>query len=346
MLEPLGWIYGGIVGLRNSFYERGLFKSYYLGARTISIGNITAGGTGKTPLVAHIAGQLATAGEKVCILTRGYGREAPGERVLVSDLESILANARTGGDEPVELAGKLLGKAAVIADADRIAAAAFARAEFGITTFVLDDGFQHRRAIRDLDIVCVDALDPFGNGSVLPAGRLREPLSNLKRADAIVITRTNIADDVRNLRSRISRLAPGIKIFQASTRISGLTELGAASIGAPSSEQLGTKLDAVKSHKAFAFCGIGNPKNFFTQLVSEGFSIVGTKSFSDHHFYRQTDIDTIVNAARGAEADVLLTTGKDAVKLGGLGFAIRCFVVEMEVVIDDPAGFRDLIISS
>ena len=196
MLKLLGKIYGLGADLRNSLYDRGILKTHSLGARTISIGNITTGGTGKTPLVAHVASILSVNGEKVCILTRGYGRDNPGDRVLVSDGTNILVDARTGGDEPVELGRKLLGKAIVVADADRVSAARWAKEEFGITAFVLDDGFQHRRVKRDLDIVCIDATNPFGRGMMLPAGALREPLENLSRADAIVLTRANQVESV------------------------------------------------------------------------------------------------------------------------------------------------------
>src|SRR5688572_13091897 len=178
MLKLLGKIYGSIADLRNRLYDRDLFKSHSLGARTISIGNITTGGTGKTPLVGYVAEILADAGEKVCILTRGYGRTGSG-RVLVSDGTEVLADAATGGDEPVELARRLSGKAIVISDADRVSAATWAKEEYGVTAFVLDDGFQHRRVKRDLDIVCLDATDPDGGGLVLPAGKLREFFVNL-----------------------------------------------------------------------------------------------------------------------------------------------------------------------
>ena len=150
MRKLAGKLYGRVADLRNSMYDRGTLKSYDLGARTISIGNITMGGTGKTPLVAYVAELLADNGEKVCVLTRGYGRRNENERVLVSDGNAALVDAETGGDEPVELAQKLLGKAVVVADADRVATARWANEEFEITSFVLDDGFQHRHEEGDV----------------------------------------------------------------------------------------------------------------------------------------------------------------------------------------------------
>jgi len=194
MLGAIGKLYGFVANVRNTLYDRGVFKSYPLGARTISIGNITTGGTGKTPVVAYVANILAESGEKVCILTRGYGRQNPRDRVLVSDGTNVLVDALTGGDEPVELARKLIGKAIVVADANRVSAAEWAKENFGITAFVLDDGFQHRRAKRDLDIVCIDATNPFGGSRMLPAGTLREPPKNLARANAVIITRSDLVN--------------------------------------------------------------------------------------------------------------------------------------------------------
>jgi tetraacyldisaccharide 4'-kinase len=226
-LKPFGLLYHAAVRVRAALYEKGVLKSHSLEVPVISIGNITVGGTGKTPLVAYAARILAAGGERVCILTRGYGRENPRRRVLVSDGEKILADVEKAGDEPFELAGKLLGISAVIADAKRVEAGNWARENLGITAFVLDDAFQHRRVRRDLDIVCVDAANPFGNSKVLPGGILREPLQNLKRADAIVITRANLIDakQIADLKLRISEINSGGRIFVAENKISNLINL-------------------------------------------------------------------------------------------------------------------------
>lgn len=346
MLSLLGWFYGYMADLRNAFYDRGVFRSHSLGARTISIGNITTGGTGKTPLVAYVAKLLAEKGEKVCILTRGYGRSNPRNRVLVSDGERVLVDVKTGGDEPIELARKLLGKAIIISDANRVSAANWAREKFGITAFVLDDGFQHRRVRRDLDIVCIDATNPFGNRKMLPAGILREPLHNLERANAIVITKANLSENIENLKSEISKLNPDCPVFVCANKISSVIELEEFHAKTQrTQEEDGQKPDREGGCRisAFAFCALGNPNNFFEELRRGNFDLTGSETFRDHHFYTQNNIDKLEHQARQSDAEILLTTAKDAVKLKDLKFEIPCFVAEIEPEIKDAEAFRELL---
>jgi tetraacyldisaccharide 4'-kinase len=346
MLSALAWIYGEIAGIRNYLYDRGVLDTFDLGAHTISVGNITAGGTGKTPLVAHIAEVLADRGEKVCILTRGYGRKDPKKRVLVSDGRSILTDAADAGDEPFELARKLLGKAIVIADADRVSAAEWAKRKFGVTAFVLDDGFQHRRARRGVDLVCIDATTPSADkagslrsGRMLPAGRLREPVESLRRANVIVITRADLADDISGLRSEISDLNPDAAVFAAESEIDNIVALREFHTNVPGE----SRADDVKAARCFAFCGIGNPEAFFETLRLDGIVPAATRAFTDHHSYSQKDIDVLERLAKDTRAEMLLTTAKDAVKLPGLKFELPCFVVEMRMKIDDEAAFTSLL---
>jgi tetraacyldisaccharide 4'-kinase len=334
----LAWLYGKISNFRKALYEKGVFKSASLGAPAVSVGNITAGGTGKTPLVAFVAEVLAGNGEKVCILTRGYGRENPKKRVLVSDGEKVLVDVETAGDEPFELARKLLGKALVVADANRVAAAHWARETFGATAFVLDDAFQHHRAKRDLDIVCIDATNPFGSGRIF----LREPLKNLKRADAIVITRANLVENIESLKSQISKFNPDCPIFTAKNKISQLIEL-------KEFNSKGQKREAAADNRQlttdnyFAFCALGNPDNFFEQLKRENFNIISTQKFPDHHFYTRKDIANLEERAIESGAEIFLTTAKDAVKLKDLELNLECFVAESEIVFDDEKKLREII---
>lgn len=334
----LAWLYGKISNIRNALYEKGVFKSFSLGAPAVSIGNITAGGTGKTPLVAFVAEILAENGEKVCVLTRGYGRENSRKRVLVSDGENVLADVRTAGDEPFELAQKLSGKALIVADANRVAAAIWAREKFGVTAFVLDDAFQHQRAKRDLDIVCVDATNPFGNGRIF----LREPLKNLKRAGAIVITRTNLVGDIENIKAQILKFNPHCPIFTAKNKISELIELNEFSAKRQRREAT-ADYRPLTNNRFLAFCALGNPDNFFEQLRREDFNLISTQKFPDHHFYTQKDIEKLEEKARAGDAETLLTTAKDAVKLKDLKFNLPCVVAESKMIFDDEKKLREII---
>lgn len=334
-LAPFGKLYGRITDLRNLLYDRDVLKSYDLGARTISVGNLTTGGTGKTPLVALITKMLIERGETVCILTRGYGRKAANTRVLVSDGTKVLVEAETGGDEPVELAVKLDGQAVIVADPDRVTAARWARDNFNITTFILDDGFQHRRARRDLDIVCIDATNPCGNGRILPAGTLRESFKSLIRANVVVITRTEQVDQTTELEERLRTRNPNALIFKAKTKLISLV---------PIDEFRGDSIRQMEfSEDVAAFTGLGNPDNFFKSLDLANVNVVARESFADHHRFTPKDISYLELKAKESGSTALVTTVKDAVKLKGLKFTFPCYVALAETIVDDPDAFKTLI---
>ena len=334
MLSLFGKIYSKIANARNTFYQKNIFKTISLEVPTFSVGNITVGGTGKTPLVAWLCEILAERGENVCVLTRGYGRENARRRVLVSDGKRILTDARQTGDEPLELAENLIGKAVIIADANRAAAGKWARGKFGVTAFVLDDAFQHRRVKRDLDIVCVDATNPFGNEKILPDGILRESLENLCRADVVIITRANLIEDLDELKVKIEKLNPHCEIFTAENKISALIELGDKNL----------KVQSL-NHKTriLAFCALGNPDNFFDQLRVENYNLVAAEKFPDHHFYVAKDVARLEDLCRKNRAEFLLTTAKDAVKLKDVKFDIPCLVVKIESIFDNEKRLREII---
>ncbi len=326
ILPPLSVLYNAVTRTRLSLYRRGTFHSTKLDRPVISVGNITAGGTGKTPLVEWVARTLAAAGKKVCILTRGYGRENPDRMVIVSDGRKVLATPSEAGDEPFLLATNLTGVSAVISNADRVAAGNEAIKQFGADCFVLDDGFQHLRLQRDLNIVTIDATNPWGGGNLLPYGRLREPLSGLSRADVIVITRTDQVKELDAIRTEIRKHVPNIPVFQSQMRTSRIT---------PLSDSSGALVPPVA-----AFCAVGNPQSFFNAVPYE---LAFEKSFADHHRYSQSEIDSLIDAATLAGANSLITTAKDAVKLRSLSFSLPCYVLEIELQIENADQLIQLI---
>ena len=342
MLKPLGLLYGVVMRARRALYRRGVLSSFELGAPCISVGNITTGGTGKTPVAAWIAQALAREGWRVCVLTRGYGRADESRRVLVSDGARVLSNAREGGDEPLLLAEMLLGEAAVVSDANRVAAARWALENLASEVFILDDGFQHLRVRRDLDIVTVDATNPWGGGRLLPHGRLREPVEGLRRADLIIITRAEQADDIYRLKLEAERFGGGqqpVIISRSRTRV--VRPLGQSETGPRS--PLTSYASPATSYRAAAFCALGNPTAFFEHLRRSGYALTHTRAFPDHHVYTQRDADLLTREAQAHNAEALLTTAKDAVKLRQLRFELPCFVVELEIEFEDERPLHKLL---
>lgn len=331
VLPPLSLLYGAVTRTRLSLYRRGTFHTTKIDRPVISIGNITTGGTGKTPLVEHVARLIALHGKKVCILTRGYGRKDAHLQVIVSDGYGVLASPSEAGDEPYLLATKLKGLAAVISSADRIAAGQEAIKDFGTDCFVLDDGFQHLRLARDLNVVTIDATNPWGGGRLLPHGRLRESIEGMSRADCVVITRRDQVKNVDALREEILRWTGGKPIFESQMRMVRVAPLknGGETLAAPA--------------RVAAFCAIGNPASFFENLRRAGYELAVEKSFPDHHVYSQDEIDSITRAARETGAEALITTAKDAVKLRALSFSIPCYVSEIEIAIENEEDFTRLV---
>ena len=312
-LYPAGLCYGALMRLRRWAYRKGVLPSMPATKNApspsrpavISVGNITTGGTGKTPMVAWIVRELQSAGRRPGIVLRGY-------------------KARQGRSDEAELLSQLTG-AIVIVHADRVVGAARALAA-GAEVIVLDDGFQHRRLRRDLDIVLIDAADPFGLGYCLPRGLLREPPSALADADAIVITRGDLAGraELDALRSRLSRLAPKAAIFRAAHKPVAAVD-GAGQRLAPS---------ALAGRKVFAFCGIGNPRSFLHALAELGARVVGQCILEDHSEYTPQLLEELSALAGQAEAQLAVTTQKDYVKIAPNQFELPLWqlAIEMDVI--------------
>lgn len=289
ILWPLTLPYGAAARVRAAAYRWGIFRRRRIEGVVISVGNLTTGGTGKTPMVLWIAQRLLAEGKSAGILTRGYRGESGGE--LASD-EAQLLKSRLGMRVPLGVG------------ADR-----FARgrelAKRGVQWFVLDDGFQHQQLARDVDIVLLDASNPFGGGHLLPAGRLREPRSAVARADIVVITRSAHSPGLE----AAVRQDSGAPIFYAEPRLDSIFAMNESSSDRDSDP---------RGRKLFAFCGIGNPSAFLSDLRKWGFQIAGHKFFRDHHRYTQQDISRVKEAARSAGAEALICTEKDTYNLRGV----------------------------
>ena len=369
-LAPLGMLYGALVRTRLGLYRSGFLKSQRVGAPVVSVGNITAGGTGKTPLVEWAARALAREGRRACVLTRGYGRADERRRVVASDGERVLADVKECGDEPRLLAESLIGEASVVCDRERVGAALWARENLRAEVFVLDDGFQHLKIARDLDIVAVDASEPWGGGHMLPRGRLREPRAGLRRADCVVITRAEMAADLEALRAEVLRLTGGRAAVVASrvrTRAlrplgsspasefnsSPISELDSSHVSEFGSSQVSeldlssdSEVDLEKHavrQPVGAFCAVGNPRAFFAHVRADGFELAHARSFPDHHVFKRSEVEAFAREARERGARALLTTAKDAVKLRGFRLSLPCYVVEIGLEFEDEGKLLGLI---
>lgn len=304
-------LYSAVVALRGRAFDSGMLRSHRLGIPVISVGNLTTGGTGKSPLVAWIARALAREGRRPVVVSRGYLGSHRGPSTIVSDGRTPLIGAAEAGDEPVMLAQQLAapeGGVPVIVSRRRLEGGRRGISDFRAGCVILDDGFQHRALQRDLDLLLLDGAAPFGNGRLLPAGPLREPLSALRRAGAVVITRPDDrGDGKRSVQEALSRCRSVAPVFQARLVPSGLRDVNASSSGS---------LGHLKGARVFCFAGIARPEVFFRDVAALGAEIAGTASFRDHHPFTPEDIDRLSGSAFRARADLLLTTEKDAVRIG------------------------------
>jgi tetraacyldisaccharide 4'-kinase len=299
LLSVPATLFGCAVRLRNRFYERpGAARR--AATPVISVGNLTVGGTGKTPLVAWLAARLCQTGHSPAVVSRGYGGRAGAGPHVVSLGRGPLVGPDLCGDEPYLLARALDGTVVVVGS-DRAAGADAARAA-GSDVVILDDGFQHRRLARDLDIVLLDASNPFGNYRLLPAGLLREPVSGLARADLVVITRALESERFPVIERVVRHHNRDVPIVRAGHRPLGFFD--AAGRPAPCPD------------RALAFCGIGNPSRFRFDLESLGVAVVGFETWRDHHRYSDEELRRLERLA-GRENAVLVTTEKDLARMEG-----------------------------
>ena len=310
---------------RSLLYKKGIKRTNRLPAKVISIGNLTLGGTGKTPAVIAMAQHAKNLGFKPCVLTRGYKGKTKRPCFAAKDSKQLLSTYHAG-DEAVLMAYRLK-ETPVVTGKNRFLAGIYALGELGINSiniFILDDGFQHRALYRDINILLIDASNPFGNGKLFPEGILREPLDSMKRADIIVITKTDMAskESLSATKLKIKQFNPHAPVYTAShVPTSLINTKGEAG-----------NFDILHNRKVYAFAGIANPDYFKKILTLQGADILEFKTFRDHYHYSQRDINKILKEA--GQLDIV-TTEKDFVKLRELKLSDNIFALRIDFSVDD-----------
>jgi tetraacyldisaccharide 4'-kinase len=326
LLLPLAAIYSLVLRLRAFLYARGILRSYRLPVPVISVGNLSVGGTGKTPMAIYLARLLIGRGKRVAVLSRGYGGAGGATVRIVSDGSRILLSAEQAGDEPILLARSVPGLI-VVTGSDRHRAGLEAFVRFRPDLFLLDDGYQHLRLRRDLNILLLDAGRPFGNGWTLPAGLLRESPAAVRRADVVVFTRADRGTPCLDI--------PDIPTCRSSHRLTGVVVLAGGDI---------SPFSVLAKRKGVACAGIADPETFFDALVQQGLTLSATLSFGDHCCYGEAERAEIRRAVHESGADYLITTEKDAVKLVSFrDISVDAYAAVLALEIIDPGGLETAI---
>ncbi len=326
LLLPFSLSYTIIIGFRNLLYDAGLLKAKALARPTIAVGNITTGGTGKTPLVQALANHFLQSKRTAAILSRGYKSDAESTGVVFRSDSSSNPTQQQVGDEIAMLARKLPGVWFGVG-ADRSAMAKKVALEGDPALYLLDDGFQRRDVARDLNIVVVDASNPFGNRYCVPAGILREPLAELRRADLIVLTRCETVSQAQLdlIERQILAKNEAVRIVRTTTRIEKLRRLHGEGELPPAAA-------------VWAMAALGNPYGFEYTIARAGLKLSGTTWFRDHHRFRDEEVQEVEKRARTAGASAVVVTEKDAVKLSPSHFReMPCYVLEIGIDFGDQA---------
>jgi tetraacyldisaccharide 4'-kinase len=310
----LSLFYGVAIKVKDKLWQQGIFSPKKVSCPVISIGNICVGGTGKTPMTLYTAKMLKETGYRVCVLSRGYKGASENKGGIVTDGKTLLMDAKTAGDEACLMARTLTG-VPVLVGKDRLKSAGTAISMFSPDVLILDDGFQHRKLFRDIDVVLLDHQEPFGNHRLLPAGRLREPVSALSRAHVVVLTRSA---NKKHIDPTVKAWAAGGNrpVFHASHQPFPVGKIVApGSKKNPNTDQQTWQIDVLKGKSVFAFSGIANNDRFRKTIETLGGRVVGFASFPDHHPYSEKELQQIAASAARARADLIVTTQKDDVRI-------------------------------
>lgn len=323
LLSPFAYLYERAFEFWLSLYQHNLLKTHSLDVPVISVGNITVGGTGKTPFTQYLASYLRDRRREVGIISRGYGRESREGWLLVSDGARIYHNAKEVGDEPFLLATNLDG-IRVVVGRNRFRAGQFAVRELGCDVLILDDGLQHLSLERDLDVALLDSTNPFGNYRAIPAGILREPLAGLSRADLFILTRVDQGRGLDELRQFLTETNPQVPIVEAIHQPLGVS---------PLDEGEDSGIEVLRGKKVIALSSLGNPHSFEKTLTNLGSFLVRRIRYPDHYPYSPKDLDWVESIMEELRADIVVTTEKDGVRLKGLEPSLPIFLLRVGIQI-------------
>ena len=334
--------YGILVNFRRAFYQKGIIKPKKLPCLVISIGNLTVGGTGKTPLTIYIGKLIRQLGFKATVISRGYKGAAEKEGGIVSDGRALMMEPKRAGDEPFMMAATL-AEIPVVVGRKRYDAGVMAVREFQPDVVVLDDAFQHIGLARDLDLVLLDSLRPFGNGQLFPRGPLREPVSGLLRGDAFVLSRCDSNDSATF--EQIKKMVAPRPVFK-SIHIPKISRV----IGKKSKVLQPTNdygFESLRTRRVFGFSGIAKNDDFKTMLVELGLEVRGFRGFSDHHYYSEEELAVILELSRQAHCDTLVTTEKDFVRISDrTKWPVDLVVIGIETSFGNDSGEFDQFIKN
>jgi tetraacyldisaccharide 4'-kinase len=331
-LSLLSLLYRGVVQTRYWLYQRGILESKRLPSKVISVGNISLGGSGKTPTTHYIAKLLKENGFRVGIVSRGYRGKGTGKVNLISRGDNVLLSPRDAGDEPYMLAKRLKG-IPVLTSKDRYQGGKYAIEHFSSNVLILDDGFQHIRLKRDIDILLLDSRTMSGNNYLFPRGVLREPLMNLKRANVFLVTRAKSSDEQRELTHTIRSIKKDAEIFYGYFQAKHLID--------PFGER--KDLDYLKGKRVLAFSGIANPEYFTTSLKELGAIVAKELIFPDHHWYSSIDHNRIEEISR--EVNFAVTTEKDMVKIDSSFLNnVKTFALSIELRLEREEEFKEFLL--
>jgi tetraacyldisaccharide 4'-kinase len=328
----LSFLFKKLTQLRTSLYEKELLKSHSLNGPTISVGNLTLGGTGKTPVVAYLCRLVQEWDLEPVILSRGYRGNAENKNLIVSNRQEILCKPEDCGDEAFLLADSLPGTI-VVTGKNRLDSAKLVENLTSRPAYILDDGYQHLSIRRDVDLLLIDATNPFGGDRLLPFGRLREPISAVDRADAVLITRSHLENSRKSIEARIRPWNTDAPVFSFSHCTHPLY---------PLRKQQTAAAQDITGRSFVALAAIGNPRQFLKDLENQAFNLAGQALFRDHHAYSRKDLLRVFEKVKKTGADGVITTEKDAIRLRDLEWPeVQVYILPISATCQDESTFHE-----